>query len=86
MTTLVAEQLNMDDLIAASIARAQLQGGLIHRRDLPLAEVGACERLLRDLVRRGLHPDGLTAAAALVLRLETEAIDQRRDDRDHLPA
>jgi hypothetical protein len=44
-----------------------LQDGLRHRGS------GPCERLLRDLVRGGLSPDALPAAAGLILELDLDA-------------
>lgn len=80
------EQLTMLDAIDRAIASAQLQDDLVHRRDLPLAAIGGPERLLYRLVEQGLPETALPAAAGLVLRLEQQAIDQRRDDRDRQPA
>ena len=91
MTTAVHEQLSLDDLINEVIVELadrepELRDDLVHHRDLPLAAIGGPERLLFRLVKEGLPETALRGAAALVVALEQQALDQRRDARDHLPA
>ena len=70
-------QLDFADLIDRVVASAELQADLIHRRDLPLAAIGGCERLLFQLVTKGLPENALRGAAALVVALEQQALDQK---------
>ena len=70
-------QLDFADLIDRVVASAELQADLIHRRDLPLAAIGGCERLLFQLAREGLPENALRGAAALVVALEQQALDQK---------
>ena len=71
----VREQLNMLQLIDRAIESAELSADLIDRRRLPVG--GGSERLLRTLVVRGLDPDALKPAAALVLAIEQQARQHR---------
>lgn len=85
------EQLSLFDLIEEMIVELEnhepgLRDGLVHHRDLPLAAIGGCERLLFRLVREGLPEVALRGAAGLVLLLEHEALNQRRENDDHVPA
>jgi hypothetical protein len=41
--------------------------------------VEPCEQLLCDLVRQGLSPEALPAAAALILLLEADAVEREAE-------
>ena len=84
-TTVIAGQLDMNDLIDRIVASAELRDDLIDRRSLPPASESGPERLLRKLVLGGLPETALHRAAGLVVTLEQQALDQK-GSHDHLPA